>query len=223
MHLNDKLPEGICDDCIRNVDYTFNFRMLIINSDKEFRARLQDSKNDFKQEEYNEHATVVDDANFSYEDEDASLDDVPLAARLVGVKRKPKRRKKAKPRKIIRNENGERIWQCNSCDFESTDAKEYQKHRRGHIPIYLCNICGKSVSHSNMKKHVENHSTVTATCEVCGKVCKNSVALEHHMHMHKGTRFKQFTCEVCSKVSNCYQAHKDHLKKHFREYTSVDF
>ncbi|RZC43055.1 endonuclease III-like protein 1, partial [Asbolus verrucosus] len=93
------------------------------------------------------------------------------------------------------------------------------RHRYNHMRK-KCPICGKEITQSNLRAHVEAHTCSPQICELCGATLKTKDNLRQHIfYSHNDSRHK---CEYCDKVFK-RRTHRDaHQKKeHLGEATHV--
>lgn len=107
---------------------------------------------------------------------------------------------------------------CTLCDYETTCVIKLRAHKRCHLPRGICNICGKSCTIDNLKKHISNHTANPAPCDECTSVLKNPEALRVHKILHRRMRVEQIVCDICGKRYKYRHSLADHKKTHFREY-----
>lgn len=75
---------------------------------------------------------------------------------------------------------------CNVC------GKLYSRDNRRHCLIHkfiTCITCGKSISHSNMKRHRQSHEPETKEniiCALCGKMFRSNASFKRHEVTHGG-------------------------------------
>lgn len=104
---------------------------------------------------------------------------------------------------------------------------------------YCCNICNKRFRLKNdVYMHVMNiHSEERQICNMCGKICRNNLALdEHRTHAHSNRRSssakKQLpmkkppkeqrkTCKVVCQICNKTFSHNACLRRHMRVHNGV--
>ncbi|XP_052746277.1 zinc finger protein ZFP2 isoform X2 [Bicyclus anynana] len=90
----------------------------------------------------------------------------------------------------IRSHNGERRYQCDTCDKRFVGKINLVKHMQLHSNTrHQCNMCGKTFSDkSNAKRHILTHSADTRPyhkCDVCDKSFTTAQGRnEHVLHVH---------------------------------------
>ncbi|XP_066252604.1 zinc finger protein 664-like [Euwallacea similis] len=209
---NSELPNQICEECITNITHFYNFRKVIINTDLDLKARLENLKQtnyafkprnntngniNFKTE------NLIDEIDIKVEDLDPEFD-APVQGEdqelLLPVKED--------------SGNGPKgIYQCTKCELQFDTRVRLKRHKKSaHITAGICNICGKVVRSDNLSKHVRMHSEDPVKCPECGRGFKNNESMRSHKLLHKNK--DGYTCEFCGKSFKRKQGHTKHLKLH---------
>lgn len=117
----------------------------------------------------------------------------------------------------IKNETQEKtkVYECKECNKEFSSRFKMFNHRKLHTSKGVCNICGMVIRIDNLKRHILLHSETPVTCEVCGKIFKNSESLRSHKRIHMGITF---TCEFCGRCFRVKSEYTRHLKAHSSKY-----
>ena len=92
------------------------------------------------------------------------------------------------------------IYDCPSCSkgFASTKALYYHKTRHENSNLFYCVDCQHFYKTVDYSKHMERHSKMHFSCEVCEKSFGNVYALEAHNKVHS-KQFK-YPCKKCDKT-----------------------
>ncbi|EFA02218.1 zinc finger protein 69 homolog B [Tribolium castaneum] len=197
-------PSSICQECVLNVNTLYNFRKVIINSDRELKERSlfnerlkparRNSETAIKTEELkpklNETVQSENESVCSFDELNPNNVKETVKGAIAVMK----------------------MCKCNVCDktFPSR-FKLYNHKRTEHVAPGVCNVCGMIVRSDNLKRHVQLHLETPVECKHCGKVFKNSESLRGHMLIHRGIIY---TCEICEKTFKVKAEYKRHLKTH---------
>ncbi|KAF2905147.1 hypothetical protein ILUMI_01022 [Ignelater luminosus] len=238
---DDNLPNKVCAECIVNINLSYNFRRVIVNSDKELRDRYV-----FKQEEQykneandtggesdlyktsfikSEKASSV----FDYNGEENDIQpvdillknnkfEIELSNDLITVTDDINSQEKTNVNVFKESKSNisnvkNKLYKCDKCNYESSECKKYKGHLQNHS-MKMCTICGKFISALNLKKHITIHTGSPVKCKECGKVCKNSESLRGHVVIHKGINRK---CKICEEIYTERAAYVAHMKTHKSE------
>ena len=134
---------------------------------------------------------------------------------------KPERKKsaapaKAKKKRNKRGPNGERVWQCDECEYVGKRRGHLREHRiRLHSSKFQCEVCEKSFGFSkDLKRHVAGvHGAVEYKCEQCNKFYKTKRVYEDHIKSHESGYTKPtFACQVCSRSFSTKYVLATHIK-----------
>ncbi|CAJ1054869.1 zinc finger protein 2 homolog [Xyrichtys novacula] len=108
-----------------------------------------------------------------------------------------------------------RLFNCSQCNKGFLCKNSLQQHERLHEgPCSLCGICGKGLSKSGLKRHMQVHKgEKTHLCTTCGKSFFSSGELLLHTRSHTGEL--PYTCTHCGKGFST----KSHLIIHNRSHT----
>ena len=95
------------------------------------------------------------------------------------------------------------VSRCKYCPKFFQHALLARKHMRevhpkkdgqSNIPEEMCVECGKIVSKTNMKEHMDrDHGGVEYKCDKCPKICKSKWQLWHHTKCHE----ECIPCQFC--------------------------
>lgn len=169
MTVDDRLPETICKECIRNVNFAYNFRTVIINNDLDLRERL----NHFNTNANNietvtckslkfEIIHLSDDTNGEEPDNfsDESNDAIEITERLSGKTDQEKLRtcESCNFSTLIYTEwnnhlrsdahltSSNKLRKCRGCDFKTRDYRKLRQHRNHHVKKGVCNFALSTTS-----------------------------------------------------------------------------
>lgn len=228
----DKLPKGICKDCLTNVNFAFNFRNVIINNDIDLQERLKylvdrvENTAVFLKCENNAFAidettlepdTVLNEDSNHFSNDQRSTDTSPADTVFINIPKNDKmlatnvRSLTSKPKL---KHCQDRTYRC-VCGFQTTD---YQLHRRHHYAHrtntaknYECKQCDfKSRIRSEYRKHVKTVHIRMIVCNVCGKSFRHT-NLGKHMQTHTESTV---ACDQCGKVFKNKESMRAHVMLH---------
>ncbi|XP_063908676.1 zinc finger and BTB domain-containing protein 49-like isoform X2 [Zophobas morio] len=213
---DDNYPSNICQECITNVNILYNFRRVIINSDKELQERaatLERLKKSSPQKAAETSKTpIVKKEHFDpLYVEMAPLDPSSESSSQTQDEQECETDVKESVKKAMADM---KRCKCNICDktFPSR-FKLYSHKRTEHVAPGVCNVCGMVVRSDNLKRHIQLHLAQPVECKDCGKIFKNSESLRGHMLIHKGVIY---TCEICGRMCKVKSEYKRHMKSHIR-------
>ena len=103
-------------------------------------------------------------------------------------------------------------YPCDQCGKEFTSKDPLKAHKKYvHVDVEkkACEICGKTVKSTLMKRHIKIHRNETEkkTCPICLKEVCNLI---NHLKIHKPP---SFSCDVCLKTFTLSQNLKRHACK----------
>lgn len=226
VSLVDKLPKGICKECLTNVNLAFNFRNVIINSDIDLKERLkylvdnvEKCENGVEFLKCESNASEPDpllneDSNSASNDQTIStidiVTDIPEANDQIDTNvgqlmPKPKKKhKNCQPR----------TYRC-VCGFQTTDYQLYRRHHYAHrtnaAKNYECKQCDfKSRIRSEYRNHVKTTHVRMIVCNVCGKSFRHT-NLGKHMQTHTEA---SVACDQCGKVFKNKESMRAHVMLH---------
>lgn len=215
----DNLPKGICEDCVQNVDFVFNFRTLLINNERDLATRLphlscddSGSEQDVLEKKF---IPSKDEACFLEEVENSVPEEVDEVEDIIPERDKVSAEQTVPTKQIVSKSDMFKncIIQCKRCNFTCMDYDEWLKHRVTHRVSYsMCDFCGKTVRTCNLKKHLVVHDGDPATCNICGKVFKNVESLRGHAPVHRGYRYN---CDLCGSKFKFQHHFAKHRRTHF--------
>jgi hypothetical protein len=211
---DDHYPSNICQECVTNVNTLYNFRKVIINSDKELRERnatLERTKS--KQTEKNAEIELCEPLVKNEDGETTVLNNVDSSLDHASDSDHTSEKIETSIVKSVKKAIAVmKMCKCNVCDKTFPSRFKLYNHRRTeHVAPGVCNVCGMIVRSDNLKRHVQLHLEAPVECKHCGKVFKNSESLRGHLLIHRGVIF---TCEVCGKTFKVKAEYKRHLKSH---------
>ena len=112
------------------------------------------------------------------------------------------------------------VSRCKYCPKFFQHALLARKHMRevhpkkdgqSNIPEEMCVECGKIVSKTNMKEHMDrDHGGVEYKCDKCPKICKSKWQLWHHTKCHE----ECIPCQFCGENIRPIKMKKHILAKH---------
>lgn len=116
---------------------------------------------------------------------------------------------------------------CKFCDkrFNSFDENASHECPYKHPfdkTLVICRCCGKDVRRTWFNRHMEFHSGIEWTCEICNRKLATKRALKIHMTMHTGERPFKCTSPGCSEsfvtrtVLNFHMRYHGEAQKLFR-------
>ena len=88
---------------------------------------------------------------------------------------------------------------CSQCDVVLKHLRGLKDHIKSVHEKEPCVECGRLISHSKMKLHLQGHapdSEKKYKCEVCGKGFVETQRLQDHMNTHTGE--KPYKCKYCT-------------------------
>jgi uncharacterized C2H2 Zn-finger protein len=215
---DDHYPSNICQECVTNVNTLYNFRKVIINSDKELRERnatLERTKS--KQTEKNAEIELCEPLVKNEDGETTVLNNVDSSLDHASDSDHTSEKIETSIVKSVKKAIAVmKMCKCNVCDKTFPSRFKLYNHRRTeHVAPGVCNVCGMIVRSDNLKRHVQLHLEAPVECKHCGKVFKNSESLRGHLLIHRGVIF---TCEVCGKTFKVKAEYKRHLKSHIGQF-----
>lgn len=204
---DEVFPTTICEDCIQNINRSYCFRKIIINSDKELKERYAAFNAKIKEESENK---CDDDFNF-FNEVDNSADEEVYDDFSVNISVKTENSENT-VRKKAKRKRKSKVPSCIECNLTFLNRIKLESHRRTiHSSPGICNICGVVVRQDNLKKHVQTHCGESVTCKICGKTLKNAESLRGHLLIHRGVIY---TCEICGKTYRVKAEYSRHIKTH---------
>lgn len=221
-------PNRICEECINNINFFLMFQQTVTNSDKEIRRRLSEEVLKSGCETLDTKET--NDANQNNTSISFDDDNTKLFSSNDNVKVNENNKHVNSITDSLLEENynihfeqikieiasvDENTQNTVKLKLDSTDNNVKRK-----VPTRVCNICGKSITYYNIGSHIKSHSDIPAKCEVCGKVCKNAIALRYHLYVHKR---EEMHCHICGRIYKCRKHFKTHMAKHDSECSCENF
>jgi len=107
-------------------------------------------------------------------------------------------------------------YECLICHAIFPLHGRYKQHMVKHSDArpFKCTVCEKTFKRmSEMNNHMQIHSNVTYTCDLCGLISKNRVSLRTHVRrVHK--RDLRHRCEQCGKGFMSNYDLEDHKTSH---------
>lgn len=230
MSDDDNLPKHVCAECVVNINLSYNFRRVIINSDLELHERyifLHEKQSEIennnpasmfevdvvKCESVNNDIDNNQGQNIQNDDE-INLPNDPNSE-IQNTSENTKENKLNPERSTVTwscrgKRPRQKLYKCSKCDFQTTEYKKHRSHTQNH-GVKICNVCGKFITASNMAKHISIHTDPPIACHECGKICKNTESLRGHLILHKGINR---TCRLCGEWYKERAAYIAHVKGH---------
>jgi hypothetical protein len=101
-------------------------------------------------------------------------------------------------------------YSCETCSRSFPSRHLLMRHRYNHVRR-KCPICAKEITASNLKTHVDAHTSTPQICELCGATLKTKDNLRQHIfYSHNDSRHK---CDFCDKVFKKKCNRDSHQKK----------
>ncbi|KAJ8984888.1 hypothetical protein NQ317_002728 [Molorchus minor] len=204
---NDKLPQNLCNNCIKRLQDIFSFsenckvsnvylKSLLIEQEKKCfsdNASLDTFGHD-----------VVDGASSSVREIKTPDSKAEYKESDCNEIRKSKRNLKKQHRK------------------EKIRIKE-EKPKRKRINEYSCDTCGKKFARQDgLKRHSKTHLGIKPfECGMCGKTFVEKATLNRHYLTHTGE--KPFECNLCGKTTFRKDQIISHVTKHHPKAVDYDF
>ncbi|KAM9424156.1 uncharacterized protein KZ484_009883 [Pholidichthys leucotaenia] len=116
------------------------------------------------------------------------------------------------------NHKKEKPYKCDICQKSFGVKGMLTAHIKVHTDRYVCNICGKILSHlRSLRRHKATHSDIKPhSCQVCGKSFRLLDLLRTHEKIHM-MRERPHLCHICSKSFMKRSTLVSHLKTHSGE------
>lgn len=107
-------------------------------------------------------------------------------------------------------------YECPICHMTFTLHGRYKQHMVKHSDErpYKCTTCEKSFKRmSEMNNHMQIHTGVTYTCDMCGLISRNKVSFRTHIRRVHRRDFRH-RCEQCGKKFMSKYDLEDHKTRH---------
>ena len=111
--------------------------------------------------------------------------------------------------------SNDRPHKCELCQksFKTKECLSSHMFVHGGIKRHVCKECNISFARaSHLRSHVLKHSEAKLSCEICGKIYKQTSDFRKHVETHKYDTV--FTCNTCGLKYESCQALRDHIKLH---------
>ncbi|KAF2905146.1 hypothetical protein ILUMI_01021 [Ignelater luminosus] len=233
VSVDDKLPNKVCAECIVNINLSYNFRRVIINSDTELRDRYvfikkEQCENDINgiDKESGENVNPM----FIASDEDTSdlqpidvlikddtievefKDELTTDTQNVDVTQEEtdinvafKKNKSKEPTLKNKNVNVTQEETATNLVFKKSKSKEPSLKNK----VYKCDKCNfESLERKKYTIHLQNH--IMKMCPMCGKFI-GTLNYKKHINSHNDS---PVTCKECGKVCKNSEYLRDHAIIH---------
>lgn len=211
-------PSKICEECINNINFFLMFQQTVIASDKEIRRRLSDEISNIKETDdakLSNTSIVFDDDNTELYSSNDSTQSNESNKHILSTTDSLLEADCNIHFEQIKIEAASIDENDQNADKLSLDVINKEENVKRKVPTRVCNICGKSITYYNIGGHIKSHSDIPAKCEICGKICKNAIALRYHLYVHKR---EEIHCHICGRIYKCRKHFKTHMDKHDSEY-----
>lgn len=206
MVWGDAYPSNVCQECVTNINVLYNFRKVIINSDKELQERSATltCKN---AEKIRDDSVNVNSDEMMENKDNSFAKEYESKCYSVGVEES-----------ATKANSNMKSSVCNVCNetFSSRSKLSHHKREVHNMKSGMCNVCGMLIRADYLKKHVALHFADPAACDECGKTLKNFESLRRHKQIHSGITF---TCEICGRTFKT----KSDYSRHFRGHTDPEW
>ncbi|RZC39960.1 zinc finger protein ZFP69B-like, partial [Asbolus verrucosus] len=167
---SDEYPSNICQECVTNVNTLYNFRKVIINSDKELKERnatlermkTKQIEEEAQSKEQPRESEIKNEQNETtiFDNVDSSLDP-PSGSDHESTQIEPSIKESVKKAISVM-----KLCKCNICNKTFTSRFKLYNHRRTeHVAPGVCNVCGMIVRSDNLKRHVQLHLESPVECK----------------------------------------------------------
>jgi uncharacterized C2H2 Zn-finger protein len=145
VSVTDGMPQKMCQDCAKALNFIYTFRKQALDTEKELKAIISGVTK--SEEEYSLIKTEIEWKNENYDDFDSYNDYGPEDIIL------PKQ------------EMEEKVFECNICKKQYTKEKKLLKHLASHEPTSsVCPYCGKKfLKQSTFDRHLLKHGAYENT------------------------------------------------------------
>ncbi|XP_072935103.1 uncharacterized protein [Epargyreus clarus] len=246
LFFEEHLPSMICDNCIKELHISYNFRSKCLTYEERFSRICKEKKSSIFREqiispkdtrlEENSVDLIADTINIS-NDSHIETDEVEINKEYKCIVCNKNLKSKGsllrhnmlmhEKRKHLGKVTGfgaNRRYHCTKCSYSTPHSQTLVNHMRRHNGDrpYTCE-CGKNFTqYASLAAHRKTHSAVTYyTCATCGKQFKHAFTLKKHLSVHESGKY---TCEVCHKNLKSTQSLRDHMHRHYniRNYNCED-
>lgn len=123
----------------------------------------------------------------------------------------------AKHMDYIHNDSSQ-VYPCDSCDKQFKSKAGLRRHTIIKHTVgyrYSCDQCNSKFKHKEYYSiHMKTHTTAPCICDICGKVCPNSVAFNQHKHKKHTMKIRRFKCETCNRWFMTEKNRNSHRETH---------
>lgn len=187
--LDDGLPGAICDSCVGELSFAYDFVQKCEATDKALRyldytSNYNDADADTNLDIDLKGEDIKFDVSQDYDSENTSIKEEYLDDQQV---------LKVEFENIKNDERQKKV-------SNSISAKKGRKNsKRSKSGPLQCVICGQvTVSRSAMETHMRTHTGENPfSCEVCSKQFRTKGSLSRHFETRHAQRERKFTCETC--------------------------
>ena len=111
------------------------------------------------------------------------------------------------------------IHSCDKCDFESSDVRDMEKHKAGHVVKLKCPVdCPQTFDTLELlevhflNKHVDDNKSEAYKCSICKAKFKSEFYLRKHTEYNH--RVENIECNICGEIFDTKQALNTHNLAH---------